>query len=151
MDTGEKLDELNLEQDKGMMKHLDSDEKVMLSTNIFKFNDYKKRQERSILISSKALLNLKGTSVKRKIPLSRIKAITISSVGTEFVLHVPEEYDYRYSSYDKRNKIIQVLLKCYCELLKMKMPVYFKEDVSLYNFATTKSDKKKHISRIPTD
>lgn len=36
-------------------------EKVMLSTNIFKFNDYKKRQERSILISSKALLNLKGT------------------------------------------------------------------------------------------
>jgi serum/glucocorticoid-regulated kinase 2 len=26
-----------------------------------------------------------------------------------------------------------------------------KEDVSLYNFATTKSDKKKHISRIPTD
>lgn len=25
MDTGEKLDELNLEQDKGMMKHLDSD------------------------------------------------------------------------------------------------------------------------------
>jgi serum/glucocorticoid-regulated kinase 2 len=25
------------------------------------------------------------------------------------------------------------------------------EDVSLYNFATTKSDKKKHISRIPTD
>jgi len=40
-------------------------------------------------------------AVKRKIPLSRIKAITISSVGTEFVLHVPEEYDYRYSSYDK--------------------------------------------------
>ena len=25
MDTGEKLDELNLEQDKGMQKHLDSD------------------------------------------------------------------------------------------------------------------------------
>jgi serum/glucocorticoid-regulated kinase 2 len=36
-------------------------EKVVMSTNIFKFNDYKKRQERSILISNKALLNLKGT------------------------------------------------------------------------------------------
>ena len=31
------------------------------------------------------------------------------------------------------------------------MPVYFKEDVSLYNYATTKSDKKKHVSRIPTE
>ncbi len=84
-----------------------------MSTQIFKFNDYKKRQERSILITTKSLFNLKGTcnyykdsfnsllAIKRKIPLSRIKAITISSVGTEFVLHVPEEYDYRYSSYDK--------------------------------------------------
>lgn len=31
------------------------------------------------------------------------------------------------------------------------MPIYFKEDVSLFNFATTKSDKKKSISRIPID
>ena len=33
-----------------------------MSTNIFKFNDYKKRQERSILITTKALFNLKGNS-----------------------------------------------------------------------------------------
>jgi serum/glucocorticoid-regulated kinase 2 len=67
------------------------------------------------------------------------------------VLHVPDEYDYRYSSYDKRTKIVEIFLKGYCGLQKIKMPVYFKEDVSLYNFATTKSDKKKHISKIPTD
>ena len=44
-----------------------------------------------------------------------------------------------------------MLIKSFCGLTKMKIPVYFKEDVSLYNFATTKSDKKKHVSRIPTD
>ena len=37
-------------------------EKIVMSTNIFKFNDYKKRQERSILITTKALFNLKGNS-----------------------------------------------------------------------------------------
>lgn len=31
------------------------------------------------------------------------------------------------------------------------MPCFFKDDVQLTNYATTKSDKKKHISRIPTD
>lgn len=36
-------------------------------------------------------------------------------------------------------------------LFQSTVPLIFKEDVSLYNFATTKSDKKKHISRIPTD
>lgn len=62
----------------------------------------------------------------------------MSSIGTEFVIHVPEEYDYRYSSYDKRNKIVQYILRGYCELTRNKLPVYFKEDVSLYNYATTK-------------
>lgn len=47
-----------------------------MSCNLFKFNDYKKRQERSLLITTKNVINLKGTcmlsspiylAVKRKI------------------------------------------------------------------------------------
>ena len=86
-------------------------ERILLSCNLFKFNDYKKRQERSLLVSTKNVINLKGTciifinvyslAIKRKIPYNKIKAITLSSIGTEFVIHVPDEYDYRYSSYDK--------------------------------------------------
>lgn len=33
--------------------------------------------------------------------MSKIKALTVSTLGTEFVIHVPEEYDYRYASTDK--------------------------------------------------
>lgn len=40
--------------------------------------------------------------IKRKIPLEKIRAITVGRIGTEFVLHIPEEYDYRYASPDKR-------------------------------------------------
>ena len=86
-------------------------ERILLSCNLFKFNDYKKRQERSLLVSTKNVINIKGTcivfihdpflAIKRKIPYNKIKAITLSSIGTEFVIHVPDEYDYRYSSYDK--------------------------------------------------
>lgn len=47
------------------------------------------------------ILNIFFIAIKRKIPYTKIKAITLSSIGTEFVIHVPDEYDYRYSSYDK--------------------------------------------------
>lgn len=36
--------------------------------------------------------------MKRKIDLKKLKGITVGTLGSEFVLHVPEEYDYRYSS-----------------------------------------------------
>lgn len=35
---------------------------VLLSSPIFKFNDYKKKQERNILVSNMAVYNLKDTS-----------------------------------------------------------------------------------------
>lgn len=37
-------------------------ETVFLSSPIFKFNDYKKKQERNILVTSMGVFNLKGTS-----------------------------------------------------------------------------------------
>ena len=33
--------------------------------------------------------------------MSKIQALTVSTLGTEFVVHVPGEYDYRYASNDK--------------------------------------------------
>ncbi len=42
---------------------------------------------------------------KRRIEVKKIKAITVGTLGTEFVVHVPEEYDYRYSSAERyKNK-----------------------------------------------
>lgn len=69
------------------------------------------------MITSKGIYNLSKTSfitliyfdlillclseIKRKIPSNKIAALTISKVGSEFVIHVPEEYDYRYASVEK--------------------------------------------------
>ena len=66
------------------------------------------------MITNKAIYNLSKTStitffklffffleIKRKIPSSKVQGITVSKVGSEFVIHVPDEYDYRYASFDK--------------------------------------------------
>ena len=52
-------------------------------------------------------------------------------------MHVPTEYDYRYAS-EKRDKIIYAILKGWCSSNKEKMPIYYKEDLSLVNVAMTK-------------
>lgn len=61
------------------------------------------------MITSKSFYNLKGKSIKRKIELRKIKGITVGSFGSEFVVHVPEEYDYRYASQERRERILMTL------------------------------------------
>ena len=49
------------------------------------------------MITNLNVINLEEKNIKRKISIYKIKGITLSSIGTEFVIHVPDEYDYRYS------------------------------------------------------
>ncbi|EGR30805.1 protein kinase domain protein [Ichthyophthirius multifiliis] len=145
------LDYLNLANEKGLQKQLEQGEKILLSCQIFKFNDYKKRQERNFCVTTHAIYNLDGMSIKRKIDMSKVQALTVSTLGTEFVVHVPDEYDYRYASNDKRDVIIMNIVKAYNLRCNKKMECFFKEDVSLFNYATTKDDKKKKMNRMPQD
>ncbi len=63
------------------------------------------------MITTKGVYNLSKTSLKRKILSTKIKGITFSKEGKEFVLHVPDEYDYRYLSYDRRDDILERIAK----------------------------------------
>ena len=47
--------------------------------------------------------------VKREIPIEKITAITMSTVSQEFVIHVPKEYDYRFST-DFRDNIMLAIV-----------------------------------------
>jgi len=75
------LDELHLQNDKGMQKALDQDgkpfssiayiikyfpfllEKIFSSCALYKFNRKNKRQERKIMVTNKAVYNLSKTSI----------------------------------------------------------------------------------------
>lgn len=61
------------------------------------------------MLTSKAIYNINkgimGISIKRRIPYEEVAGITVSKLGSEFVIHVPNEYDYRFSSPDKSELI----------------------------------------------
>lgn len=73
-------------------------EDVLFSDLFQKINRRDKAQERAIVVTNRAVYNLKPSnlsSCKRRIPVDLIDAVTISLISDEFVLHIPEEYDYR--------------------------------------------------------
>ena len=46
-------------------------------------------------------------------------------MGAEFVIHIPEEYDYRYSSFDKREIILEIILKAFSMVAKGQLLPFF--------------------------
>ena len=105
------FDDLKLAAEKTIQKQLEVGETVLFSSIVFKFNEVNKRQERTLLITNFNVFNLSSKTVKRKIPIKKIYGITIGVIGTEFVLHVPEEYDYRYSSPERRDQAVLSILQ----------------------------------------
>jgi hypothetical protein len=67
---------------------------------VFKFNRFNMKQERTLLLTSYGLYNLKKDSIQRKIPLTAVKALTKSTLNgcMQFVVHVKHEYDYMFDS-----------------------------------------------------
>ncbi len=68
-----------------------------------------------ILLTNKAVYNLLPSAYgkcKRRIALDSIASVTASSISNEFVLHVPEEYDYRFKS-EKKDAICELIVKLF--------------------------------------
>ena len=51
--------------------------------------------------------------IRRKIPIDKVTAVSISKLSSEFVIHIPTEYDYRYSSDLKLFFFIEALIIIY--------------------------------------
>ena len=156
-DNENENDELKLNSDASLKKLLAPDgstfclylnlkETIMLSCKVYKYNKRLKRQERTLLITSRYLYNIDrqgffakigavfsaSSQIKRKIDICKIGGITMSEVSSEFVIHVPEEYDYRYGSPDKRDKILLCITRVYSQCTNGSMlAFYFKAYHSL--------------------
>jgi len=144
----ESLDKLNMAEDRECRRMLDlqtenkdNSETVLYSNQVIKINRRGKEQTRTLLITNKAVYNCKPksvTKVQRKIPLTELASVTLSTVSGEFVLHVPREYDYRYKSNDCRN-IAKALKLSYAKMIKGKvLPVQEVDDEELLNQTVTK-------------
>eukprot|EP01083_Nonionella_stella_P288538 981836_1 len=76
-------------------------ERVVLSVKCVKIKKRGKEQNRILLLTDKALYNLKQKEIRKcqlRIDLEKIVSITISGTSQEFAIQNHEEYDYRYKS-----------------------------------------------------
>ena len=75
------------------------DENIELCDKIIKINKFGFKQEHKIIITDKALYNIKKISWKRWKDLKATKGITLSKASNEFITHCnDEDYDYQYIS-----------------------------------------------------
>lgn len=95
----------------GLESILLNNERVYFKNKIIKFNDFNRSQERTIVITSNAIYNIKKeTKIKRRIPLDNLDGFTISNSSSEFLIHIKNEDDYRFLSFEYRSQIIDIIL-----------------------------------------
>jgi hypothetical protein len=75
-------------------------ENLLFSDKVKKINLYGWNQERILVISSEKIYNIKKNKVKRKIEIAALGGVSKTMLGskTEFTMHVPKAYDYRFLS-----------------------------------------------------
>lgn len=108
-------------------------------------------QERNILVTNKAVYNLKNKELKRRMDIGSLKGITVTKTTEEFVLHGMDlEYDYNYVS-PKRSLIVKFIAESYQELKGVEIPFCELNEKSLKKVVTLKDEKKKDLSfsRMP--
>ena len=144
-------DFLNLTKDYSIKNNITREEEIQFSDKIKKINKNGWKQDRNILLTDKAIYNLKKTSLKRRIDYKAIMGITLSKLSDEFVIHCEDiDYDYHYIS-NRKKTIIEIIAKNY-EMIKEEELKLFEIGVkSLNTFVTTKKEKEKqqNLSRMP--
>ena len=144
-------DFLNLWKDRAMKKNIIREEIIQFSDKISKINKYGFKQERNILITDKAIYNLKKTSLKRRIDFKTIDGITVSKLSDEFVIHCKDiDYDYHFIS-PRKKTIIEIISKYYIIINQKEIQLFELNIKSLSAYVTTKKEKAKrqNSSKIP--
>lgn len=151
MQTIEKKDKLTVEKNKEFVGLLEREEHVLWSGNVLKINKKGKRQNRDFVITTQSIYNVgdKNTGLfsslfskklKRQFKLKKIKAVSYSIFSNNFILHLPEEYDYYLCTPDKDEFLTYVIharerLKC------PDLEFYLTQDIDLFRYSKTEGEK----------
>jgi len=164
--TSETLDLLGFKTTKVLTSQFVDGEQVLLSCEVNKHNKRSVMQKRSLAITNKYIYNvdfknttaqlfsflISSLAIKRKIAIESIEAITISSyyLSDQFILHIPKEYDIRFSGVGKkRENILKIICKEYREVTGKKMTFFISDKPDLQEFQTTDTDAAANICRMP--
>ena len=146
-------DFLNLSKNYTIKNNVTRDEEIQLSDKITKINNRGWKQERYILITDKAIYNLKKLNLKRRIDFKTIMGITINQATNEFVIHCNDiDYDYHYIS-NRLKIILEIISKYYQIINEVELPFFVLNKKSLSEYVTTKKEKEKqqNFTRMPEE
>ena len=139
------MDKLHIEYGY-IIKSKMKDEKIYFSDKIQKktVEMFSKAQERSMVITNLALYNLKGTEIKRRIKIDDLKAITISKISNQFIIHGNQkEYDYLYI-YPNKKKIVKILQTIYETSTGKDLLFCKKNEKDLSKYVVSKKERTKN-------
>lgn len=128
---------------KMLAKHGEGDEQVCFSDLLVKINRRDKEQNRALLITDKAVYNLipSGLVCKRRIQLNSIGSISVSQSSDEFVIHVVDEYDYRFKS-SKKVAIADCICRMIAAKFGKKVRKVLRDEDTLRSLALTKKEAR---------
>ena len=79
---------------------------------------------KNIIITDKAIYNVKKLSLKRRIDFKTIIGITLSKISDEFVIHCNDiEYNYHYIS-PRKKIIVEILAKNYQLIIEDELKLF---------------------------
>ena len=144
-------DFLNLSKNYTLKNNITREEEIQFSDKITKINSHGWKQERNIIITDKAIYNLKKLTLKRRIDFKTIIGITLSKISDEFVIHCNDiDYDYHYIS-PRKKIIVEILAKNYQLVIEDELKLFEFALKSLSTFVTSKKEKEKqkNSTRMP--
>lgn len=126
-------------------------ERVVLSDVVTKINKRNKPQDRVFVLTESAYYNVLPTkdaagrtaagTIKRRIAFEALGSVSVSELGDELVMHVPEEYDYHFST-PRRAQVLSTLERNYKRMLFRDLVVHSRPGRELAPFVETKEVKK---------
>jgi len=116
------------------VKYLEHDETLLLLTPIEKFDEEGQDYPCILAVSNKCVYDYVNTEMTSRVPADRVRAVTVSKMGNEFIMHVPDGVDCRYDHPDKE-QIIEVLNKLHRSFYKgQPIMMFFRDDITLENY-----------------
>ena len=139
-------DLLNWANDKEILAIING-EKLLYSDIITKVNHYGMAQERSIILTDKALYNMKKKTLRRRLSFGEMRGVTYSKLTYEFVIHGNDvEYDYQYLSQERC--LVAIF---YQKSTGQPLKICEVQEKTLKNYVTGKKEKKKDNSYSKMD
>ena len=77
-------------------------------------------------MTTERVCNFKDSTLKRQIPITALQGITksLAKDHSHFIIHVLNDYDYRYKSNKYMELIIEATKRCYYDKTVKNLPVY---------------------------